>query len=88
MADCYRCAYRRRVPGDAHSECARDFKDVEIPQLNDYGVRSGWCYFPVNFDPVWVGECKGFSSEENKNHLRTEPSDAFVMMLALIGKRR
>ncbi len=23
-------------------------------EFDEYGVRSGWCNFPINFDPTWV----------------------------------
>lgn len=26
--------------------------------FSEYGISSGWCSFPVNYDPIWVsGEC-------------------------------
>jgi hypothetical protein len=25
-----------------------------ILEFNEHGVRSGWCNFPINFDPIWV----------------------------------
>jgi hypothetical protein len=25
-------------------------------KFDSYGVRKGWCKWPVNFDPIWV-EC-------------------------------
>jgi hypothetical protein len=28
---------------------------------NDHGIRSGWFMWPVNFDPVWLENCNGFS---------------------------
>jgi hypothetical protein len=27
---------------------------------NTHGVRSGWFYWPMNFDPVWLDICSGF----------------------------
>lgn len=26
----------------------------DLIAFNPHGVKSGWCYWPVNFDPVWV----------------------------------
>lgn len=23
-------------------------------EFDEYGVTSGWCNFPINFDPIWV----------------------------------
>jgi len=28
--------------------------EVPVIQFDAYGVESGWCAWPVNFDPVWV----------------------------------
>lgn len=31
---------------------------------NEHGVASGWCQFPLNFDPVWLeGECRSFKQK-------------------------
>lgn len=34
-------------------------KDTKEPllEVNEYGYRSGWAFWPVNFDPVWI-TCK------------------------------
>ncbi|RLJ03678.1 MAG: hypothetical protein DRP08_03280 [Candidatus Aenigmatarchaeota archaeon] len=29
-------------------------------ELDEAGVRKGWCNFPWNFDPVWVKKCDCF----------------------------
>lgn len=29
-------------------------------ELNPHGVKSGWCMFPINFDPIWVVNCDSF----------------------------
>jgi len=27
--------------------------------FSEYGIQSGWCNFPINYDPAWLsGECK------------------------------
>ena len=28
-----------------------------IVKLNEHGVRNGWAFWPMNFDPVWVESC-------------------------------
>lgn len=28
--------------------------------LNSTGVKNGWAYWPVNFDPIWIDNCDGF----------------------------
>lgn len=25
-----------------------------------YGVASGWCLWPLNFDPIWIDQCNGY----------------------------
>lgn len=35
-----------------------------IVKLNEYGVRSGWAMWPVDFDPIWVDSC-GFYTEKD-----------------------
>ena len=30
------------------------------------GIKRGWFNWPMNFDPVWLEECNGFSEEEIK----------------------
>ena len=32
-------------------------------KLNEHGVRKGWCNWPVDYDPVWVNQCKGFKEK-------------------------
>ena len=57
--DCYKCVHRLTIPGDAHSRCNNLQAKVEG---NSYGIRSGWFRWPVNFDPVWLTACSGFST--------------------------
>lgn len=33
-------------------------------RFNAHGVRSGWAFFPFNFDPVWLETCTGFVASE------------------------
>ena len=28
---------------------------------NSHGIRSGWFIWPIDFDPVWVEQCTGFT---------------------------
>lgn len=71
MADCYNCQHRRSVPGDAHSKCEHPKATLISAitginymgvRLNPHGVRNGWALWPINFDPIWIDECKGFTS--------------------------
>lgn len=55
MLPCFDCAYRAEVPGNAHiaREYAWRVDQDQIPRGNPHGIRMGWFYFPVLFDPTW-----------------------------------
>lgn len=57
---CYSCKHRRDVPGDAHSSCAKPSRVT----ANPYGIKSGWFFYPFNFDPVWLTSCEGYEPKE------------------------
>lgn len=79
--DCYSCRYRGGVPGDAHSCCRYPgnktgmfefFEEANVKnaeklniQAHRHGIVSGWFYWPVNFDPVWLLNCKGYEEKIN-----------------------
>lgn len=55
---CSNCKNKRRIPGDAHISCA-----MPDPKMtgNEYGIKSGWFFYPLNFDPVWrTKECANY----------------------------
>ena len=60
---CYKCIYRREVPlvDDAHSSCANKHAHVTGAL---YGRRSGWFFWPISFDPVWLESCDGFEAKD------------------------
>jgi len=78
--NCYKCKYRGTIPGDAHSRCCypgvdsgllsffAPANDVIAVKLNikadEHGVKSGWCFWPSNFDPIWLLNCDGFTPRE------------------------
>lgn len=80
MSECYKCKYRGSVPGDAHSCCrypgnetnpfdffsqknAQNAKKLNI-KADPYEIEMGWFFWPVNFDPVWLRNCNGFTPKE------------------------
>ena len=77
---CYTCVYRRNIPGNAHIECSRIFGDIPEPKLDPYGVKRGWCFWPVNFDPTWVGPCAGYSETEDPKKVRDEWGALFSLL--------
>jgi hypothetical protein len=56
--DCYKCVFRLAIPGDAHSSCANLIAAVKGDPI---GIRGGWFFWPLTFDPVWLRSCDGFS---------------------------
>ena len=30
---------------------------------NEHGMRSGWCDWPIQFDPCWIDECEFFEEK-------------------------
>lgn len=80
---CYKCKYRGNVAGDTHSCCRYPGNDTGLFAMfdtnnmlqamklniraNEYGIRSGWFMWPVNFDPVWLIQCDGFTPMEEKD---------------------
>lgn len=78
-APCYDCVHRRNLPGSAHSNCVatrgggiEGVRDALTPApgkpaavtLNPHGVRMGWAYWPVNFDPIWVRSCALYQEKQ------------------------
>lgn len=80
MIDCYKCKYRRNVPGDAHSCCRypgnktglfdffengnkKNARKLNI-KADQHGIRNGWFFWPINYDPVWLTNCDGFTPKE------------------------
>ena len=66
--DCYQCIHRRNLAGDAHSECAHPKPRTLTIVADNHGIRMGWFLWPLNFDPVWLEACNGFTPKaENTN---------------------
>jgi hypothetical protein len=60
--DCFKCKYRRNIPGEFHISCRKPDPEM-IGHV--YGINNGWFIYPENFDPVWrAKECANF--EEDK----------------------
>lgn len=80
---CHECAFKKYVPGSSHHiECMRDFTGIKIPELSEHGIRNGWCMWPLNFDPIWVGPCEGFDTKlGNKTRSETNPLLALMALL-------
>jgi hypothetical protein len=83
--DCYKCVHRLEVPGDAHSRCNNHAAKVEG---NLHGIRSGWFLWPINFDPVWLEACDGFSNKPEDRTPRKELDPMLELLCMLKGRLR
>ena len=60
--ECYHCAHKREVPGNAHIKCAKPDADMIG---NHHGIENGWFMYPLLFDPVWKeAMCKNYETNE------------------------
>jgi hypothetical protein len=60
------------IAGNAHSRCNNwDAK----AKGEEYGIRMGWFMWPLNFDPIWLLECDGYSNnpEDKKEKMIGSP---------------
>ena len=32
--------------------------------LNPHGVKNGWCDWPLQFDPIWIESCLGYTEPD------------------------
>ena len=58
MRECWDCAHKRKVPGNAHIMCT--MPDAGMSG-NKHGIKNGWFMYPLLFDPVWKTKlCSNF----------------------------
>jgi len=58
MNECFRCQNMGRVLGNSHIKC--DKPDPEMTGV-PHGVKNGWFFYPLLFDPVWKEKtCNNF----------------------------
>jgi hypothetical protein len=79
-SNCYDCVHKLDVPGDAHSRCNNVNAKVDgHPQ----GIRNGWFMWPINFDPIWLISCDGFSNDpkDKKPITKIDPLQEILSML-------
>ena len=79
--DCYKCIWRKDAIGSAHSVCCfpgtktgmldcfmREnliLSEALNIRASSHGINKGWFMWPVNFDPVWLRNCYGFTDKDN-----------------------
>lgn len=83
MNECYQCVHRLELPGDAHIRCNNHEANVKG---SDHGRRSGWFNWPLNFDPVWLESCDGFSDKPEDKKPRKE-LDPLADLFGLLKRR-
>jgi hypothetical protein len=78
--NCYECVHRLEIPGSCHSRCNNHNAKVEG---NQHGIKNGWFRWPLNFDPVWLISCDGFSdnTEDKKLKVELDPIQELLAML-------
>lgn len=80
--NCGECAHRRSIPGDAHTRCNNHEAMVKG---NPRGIKKGWFNWPLNFDPTWLEECDGFSTDEKDKNAPTKRLDPLIELLGSLG---
>ncbi len=38
-------------------------------RANYHGIKNGWFVWPVNFDPVWLENCEGFTAKATPDEI-------------------
>lgn len=62
IRECWDCKNARDIPGDAHIQCIKPDPGMTG---NAHGIRNGWFFYPLNFDPVWKTKaCANFEPKE------------------------
>lgn len=63
--DCHSSCQHPKAGGDMFTQIVAMASGNAARELNiradSHGVRSGWFYWPANFDPVWLLNCDGFT---------------------------
>ena len=80
MKKCYDCVHRLEIPGNAHSRCNNVIAKVKG---HEQGIMNGWFMWPINYDPVWLLECDGYSDNPNDKKPRVE-HDPFIEVMAIL----
>lgn len=78
--DCYKCVHRLPIPGDSHTRCNNHEAKVSG---NKHGISRGWFVWPLNFDPVWLQSCSGFSDKPEDRKPENKLNPALELMMAM-----
>lgn len=59
--ECWNCTHRRQLVSSAHILCGKP--DPKM-RGNTYGIRNGWFYYPISFQPIWKEKlCDNFEPD-------------------------
>ena len=47
-------------------------KETPLLILDPTGIKGGWANWPIDFDPVWVSKCQGYTPKEPESS--TQPT--------------
>ena len=62
VEECYKCNFMAEVIGDCHIKCLNPDPNMKG---NLHGIKNGWFYYPLLFDPVWKKKlCANFQQKE------------------------
>lgn len=84
MLPCETCAYKTSVPGNAHIQCsyAWDPDREQVPRGHLHGIKMGWFYFPMLFDPTWGPDsCVAFTTERDPAKVETGGSARLLLAM-------
>lgn len=59
--NCRECVHMLELPGYTHIRCNNHAAKV---LGHAHGISRGWFRWPLNFDPVWLLSCDGFSADQ------------------------
>lgn len=61
MLKCHNCKFARSVAGNTHISCVNP--DTKMTG-NPHGIRNGWFFYPLLFDPIWgTKDCNNFEEK-------------------------
>jgi len=63
--NCHACKHHLRIPGDCHISCVNPSAEIIGDQ---YAIRKGWFFYPLNYDPIWIlnENCPNFEEEDHE----------------------
>ena len=80
--NCHECIHRATLPGNCHIRCRHVSAKVG---MNPHGVQNGWGFWPLEFDPIWVESCNGYS-QDPADRFQGGEDDPLMGLLAMLEK--